>query len=160
MVDSESVVIHGEVTSGRAFTPVVPAPSREREQALEEAGDEAVDGAGAMVLERELVLAGVDDRLDPLPHAGERAEARLLVAAVGTDEGRPVVADDLLELLAREALVADDHLPWLERPLDSSAATSRSGAFAGASSNAIGIPSGAQSKYRRKPQKKRECEAQ
>src|SRR3990170_1478696 len=118
MVDSESVVISGEVTTGRALEPVMPATGCEREEALGDAGDEALQGAGAVSLERELVLAGVEDRLDPLPNPSERAEAGFLVTAVGTQHARSVRVDDLLELLAGEALVDDERLTGLERPLE------------------------------------------
>src|SRR3989304_6403150 len=88
MVDSESVVMDGEVPAGRAQEPVVPAAGGEREQTLGDAGDEALEGAGAVALERELVLARVDDRLDPLAHATERAEAGLFGGAGGAQQRR------------------------------------------------------------------------
>src|SRR3990170_8723725 len=108
MVDSESVVIDGEVPAGRAQERVVPAAGGEREQTLRDAGDEALQGAGAVALERELVLAGVDDRLDPLSEAAERTEASWFIAAVGAHELAAARGDELLELVAGEAFVADD----------------------------------------------------
>ena len=118
MVDSESVVIDREVAAGMAAEPVVPAASCEREQALRDAGDEALQGAGAVALQRELILAGVDDRLDPLADAAERAEASWFVTAVGTQQLAAAGGDELLELVAGKAFVADDSLAGLERSLE------------------------------------------
>ena len=153
MVDSESVVIDREVAAWVAGEPVVPAAGREREQALRDAGHEALQGTGAVALERELVLASVDDRLDPLADAAERAEARWFVAAVRTQQLAAAGGDELLESSPAKPLSAMTVWPGSSARSSSSAATSRSGALAGASSKAIGIPSGAQSRYRRKPQK-------
>ena len=153
MVDSESVVIDGEVPAGRAQEPVVPAAGGEREQTLGDAGDEALEGAGAVVLERELVLARVDDRLDPLAHATERAEAGLFVGAVGAQQSRSGGADDLLELGSGKALVDDQRLPGLERPLEQRERDLALGRVGGGELEGDGIPSGAHSRYKRNPQK-------
>src|SRR3990170_40215 len=118
MVDSESVVIDREVAAWVAGEPVVPAAGREREQALRDAGHEALQGTGAVALERELVLASVDDRLDPLADAAERAEARWFVAAVRTQQLAAAGGDELLELVAGEAFVGNDSLAWLKRSLE------------------------------------------
>src|SRR5215470_14348595 len=114
MSDSVSVVIGGEAASGLAQLPVVPDADRAGEHALADAGPDALEGAAAVVFERELAFDGVDDRLDPLAEAAERAEARLLVFAVGAQQPGRERANDLLELLAGEAFVADDELGAVE----------------------------------------------
>src|SRR3989304_6222003 len=114
MSDSVSVVIGGEATARIADLPVVPDADRKREHALADTRPDAVGGAATVAFERELAHDGVDDRLDPLANAAERAEARRFVATVGTQQLGRERADDLFELLAREALVADDELIALE----------------------------------------------
>jgi len=52
-----------------------------------------------------LALAGPKDRLDPLAHGAERAEARLLVLAVGPQEGSAALGHEGLEVAAGEALI-------------------------------------------------------
>src|ERR671910_554749 len=108
MLDSELVGIGGEATPRLADPAVMPEAGRECEQAQGDAGAEPGQGASAVALETELALAGPEDRLDPLADAPERAEARLLVLAVGTQEARASVGHPALELGAREALVGDD----------------------------------------------------
>src|SRR5512138_1756822 len=110
MSDSVSVVIGREAAAGLAGLPVVPDADCEREHALADACPDAVEGAAAVAFERELSFGGVDDRLDPLADAAERAVAGSLAAAVGAQEGAGQRGRDLLELLAGEAFVADDEL--------------------------------------------------
>src|SRR6266508_6048131 len=114
MSDSVLVVIGGEAAAGIADLPVVPDADCEGEDALADARPDAVECAAAVALERELALGGVDDRFDPLTDAAERAEARLFVAAVGAQQRGRERADDLFELFACEALVADDEFIAVE----------------------------------------------
>src|SRR5918996_2175581 len=86
MLDSELVGVGGEVAAGVADLPVVPEAGREGEQPHADAGAEAGQGAAAVALQSELPFAGPEDRLDALADVAERAEARLLVAAVGAQE--------------------------------------------------------------------------
>ena len=159
MTDSVSVVIGGEAAARLSDEPVVPAARGEGEDALADARPDALRGVAAVALERELALEGVVDRLDPLTDAAQRTEARRLVLAVGSDElGAERVSDELLELGAGEAFVGDEDLLACSRSpraasSSSAAAISRSGSLAGAKQNAIGIPSGAQTRYSRSPQK-------
>src|SRR5918911_4557775 len=83
MSDSVSVVIDGEAATRLADLPVVPDTRGQCEQPLADQHPDNGEGAAAVALERELPLEGVDDRLDPLAAASERAEARPLGAAVG-----------------------------------------------------------------------------
>jgi hypothetical protein len=57
-------------------------------------------------------------RLDPLADAAERAEARRLVAPVGTQDARSQRDHELLKLPRGKALVADEGLSRLERALE------------------------------------------
>jgi hypothetical protein len=96
------------VSDGRAHHRfVVPEACGEREQALSDAGHHSTEGAGGMALEGGLFLERLNDRLDPMPGAAERAEARCFVLSVWTHEPAAVVGDELLELTAREALVGE-----------------------------------------------------
>ena len=123
------------------------------------AGPDALGGVAAVAFERELALEGVVDRLDPLADAAERAEARLFVVAVGADElGAERVSDELLELGAGEAFVGDEDLLAVQQLAAGGAFEQRRGDLAfglvgGRKQNAIGIPSGAHSRYSRRPQK-------
>src|ERR1039458_5491493 len=104
MIDSVcvgSVVVVGEVASGGVDLagfpeqPVVPDAGGEGEYALADACPDTVGDVSAVVLEGELALGGVVDRLDPLPDSPEFPEARLLALAVGADERRVHAGDDL-----------------------------------------------------------------
>src|SRR5829696_3690911 len=132
-----SVVVGGEVTAGVADVPVVPEAGGEREQALGDAGHQAGHRVGAMAFKRELALDRVDDRLDPLAHAAEATEPGLFVFAVGAQEERAKLGHQGLKVLAGEALVGDHGVAVEFDARSISAATSRSGALAGASSKAI-----------------------
>src|SRR5439155_10558045 len=117
-----SVVVDGEVASGGVDLagfpeqPVVPDAGGEGEYSLANACPDALGDVAAVVLEGELALERVVDRLDPLADPAELAEAWLLVLAVGADELRIERGDDPLELLAGEALVGDDDLLAGEQP--------------------------------------------
>src|ERR1700733_1577971 len=110
MIDSVSVVVRGEAAAGLSVLPVVPDAGCECEDSLADAYPDAVEGAAAVAFEGELVFGGVDDRFDPLADAAEVAVAGLLVFAVGAEQLCCELLDDLFELLAGEALVADDDL--------------------------------------------------
>ena len=94
------MVVVGEVAAGRVGEagvvelPAVPDAGREREDAQADARPDAFWDVPAVVLEGELALGGLVDRLDPLADRAELAEPRLLVFAVRTNErgvelGRP-----------------------------------------------------------------------
>src|SRR6266851_1270601 len=111
MIDSVcSVVVGGEAAAGLSVLPVVPDAGCEREDSLADTYPDAVEGAAAVAFERELVFGGVVDRFDPLPDTAEVAVAGLLVLAVGAQQLGCELLDDLFELLAGEAFVADDDL--------------------------------------------------
>src|SRR5437867_5993013 len=115
-----SVVVGGEVAAGGVELaclvelPVVPDAGGEGQHALADACPDAFGDVTAVVFERELALGGVVDRLDPLADGAERSEPRRLALAVGAHELRVQGRDDLLELLAGKALVADDDLLAVE----------------------------------------------
>src|SRR3954467_8829458 len=79
----------------------------EREEPADQAGAQAVQGAGAVALEGEDVLGSPVDRLDALADRGEvQPLAGLVLAARAVDDGVERGEVDL-ELLAAEVLVAD-----------------------------------------------------
>jgi hypothetical protein len=67
-----------------------------------------------VALEAELVLQRPDDRLDALPQPVREVPGLLLALACGADQGQPelVAGEELLGLLARQALVRDDGGAW------------------------------------------------
>ena len=67
-------------------------------------------------VECEQVLAGVEDRLDPLPDRGEVWPALGLVASRRPEHGRAELGDCGCELATGVAFVADDRLAAVERP--------------------------------------------
>src|SRR5215211_1744435 len=118
MVDSQSVAVGREM--GAWFTDrfVVPEACGEGEQSLRDAGHDSAERACSVPLERELLLERLEDRLDPLAGAAERAEAGLLVLAVGAHQHAAVVGDELLELAASEALVGEHQAALDRHPLE------------------------------------------
>ncbi len=112
------MVIGDQAAPGLADLPVVPDADPEREQPLCDPRAEAGHGVGAMVLERELVLELVEDRLDPLANAAEVAVPMCLVAAVGAQEGASEGGDELFDLRPREPLVADHGVALQLDPLE------------------------------------------
>src|SRR5829696_3721789 len=79
----------------------------ECEEAACDAGSEAAECAGAVALEREDVLGGPVDRLDPLADRGEvKAAAGFVFAAWSDDQGAEVGGLGF-EVAAGVALVAD-----------------------------------------------------
>src|SRR5919197_3448009 len=104
---SGSVVVGDQAAPRLADLPVVPDASSEGEQPLRHPRAKADHRVGAVALEPELVLELVEDRLDPLANAAERAEARALVATIGAKERPAQKRDELLDLGTGEPLVAD-----------------------------------------------------
>src|SRR5579863_3927833 len=96
--------------------PVVPDAYGHGQQPLGDPGVQALGGAAAVSFEVELALEGVVDRFDPLPDPAEGAVPGCLVLAVGADQVQPVPGgDQVLELAAGEALVADEDQPGAQR---------------------------------------------
>ena len=91
-------------------------------------------------------LNRVDDRFDPLTDAAEAAEAARFVFAVRAQEDRAELGHQPFELLAGEALVGDHGVTLEVDAFEHLGGDPRSGTLAGASSNAIGIPSLAHSR--------------
>src|SRR3954465_15219803 len=76
-----------ECAAGAAEVMVEGDAGGEREQALAEAGSEAVQGAGAVAFEAEQVFEGPEDALDPLADRGQvRAGAGFVFAAWADDQ--------------------------------------------------------------------------
>src|SRR5919198_5640674 len=114
MIDSDwlvggSVVI-GEQGAlvGDPELPVEPDGCGQGQQPLADADEDPTQGAAMVLFQPELVLEGVDDRLDPLAHAAKRPEPARLVLAVRADQPRAQLADVLVEGAAGKALVGQD----------------------------------------------------
>ena len=162
-----SVVIGGQrPLDGFAAGPVVPDAGGHGQQSLGGAGVDAFGGAAAVAFEVQLALEGVVDRLDPLPDPADRSVPGRLVAPVGADQVQAeAAAEQVLEVLAGEALVADEGQPRPQRAgaaawASSSAAAWRSPILGSARHQATGIPSGVVIRYSFSPQYQRECAAQ
>src|SRR5215471_8199428 len=112
-----SAVVGDQASLGRCSDhPVVPDGSGHGQQPLGDADVDAGGGAAAVAFQVELALEGVVDRLDPLPDPADGAVPGCLVAPVRADQPQPVPgADQVLELPAGEALVADQGQPGPQR---------------------------------------------
>ena len=110
------VVADQRPLDGRASGPVVPDAHGHGQQPLGDPGVQALGGPAAVPFEVELALEGVVDRFDPLPDPAEGAVPGRLVLAVGAEQVQPEAArDQVLELAAGEALVADEDQPGPQR---------------------------------------------
>src|ERR1700724_2715051 len=99
-------------SAARTPEPVVERDTcGQRQKALGDADAQVVKGAGAVALEGEDVLAGPEDRLDPLADRSEMQGAVGLVFSSRPEDRGVEVSDRLGEVAARVALVADDDLP-------------------------------------------------
>src|SRR5664279_3790041 len=80
-----------------------------------QADAKVVQGSGAVSFEGEDVLAGPEDRLDPLSDRREMRAVAFLVFAAGAQDRRVELGELGLEVLAAEVLVADQDqgLSWL-----------------------------------------------
>ena len=130
--------------AGLADLPVVPKAGGESEKADANASAEAGQGPGSVALESELALAGPEHRLDPLADPAEGAKARSLRS--GRRNVAPRSAIHCSNSTPAKPLSAMTVCPASDTRSSISRATSRSGAFAGASSKAIGVPSAEQSR--------------
>src|SRR6476659_2002693 len=87
MVDSTPSGDVVDQSAARTPEPVVESDAcGQREEALGDASAQVVEGASAVALQGEDVLAGPEDRLDPLPDRGEMDAVVGLVLARGADE--------------------------------------------------------------------------
>jgi hypothetical protein len=95
---------------GGADLPVVPDAGVEGEEPLDDAGPESCGHAAAVAFEAELVLQGPDDGLDALAEPVRERARLVLVLAGGADQGQSqaVAGEELLGVLAGQALVGDD----------------------------------------------------
>src|SRR5207302_7366759 len=84
-------------------------------EACEQSYAQVGEGAGAVALEREQVLAGLEDRLDPLADRREVRAAPALVFAPRAHDLSVEAGELCLEVFAAEVLIADQdqHLSGL-----------------------------------------------
>src|SRR5450759_1064103 len=99
--------VAGEGSAGAAEVVVECYAGGECCEAAGEADAEVIQGAGAVTLEREDVLAGPEDRLDALADRREVRATAGLVLAPGTHDPRVEVGEFGFEVLATEVLIAD-----------------------------------------------------
>src|ERR1700679_75529 len=108
MIDSTVLgAVVDECAAGSAELVVEGDRGGEGEEALKDALSEAGEGSGSVALEREDVLAGPEDRLDPLADRGEVWSSAGLVFAARTDDRGVEFAGLGGELFAGVALVGD-----------------------------------------------------
>src|ERR1700677_197474 len=107
--------VGGEGSAGAAEAVVECDGGGECGEAGEQPHAEVSEGAGAVTLEREEVLAGLKDRLDPLADRREVWAAATLVFAPGAHDLGVEFGEFGLEVLAAEVLIADqdEDLPGL-----------------------------------------------
>src|SRR5436190_18470745 len=92
--------------AGRSPEPPVDVdPCGERQHPGGDSGPQAVDRARPVAIEGEQVLAGLEDRLDPLSDRGEVGTAAGLVTAPGPKQRSADPGDLGLEVVAGVALV-------------------------------------------------------
>ena len=162
--------IHPSITSQEPFVAVVIIdPQRQicvsemvpfDQEALGDADEHPAEGTATMLLQPELLLERVDDRLDPLPHPAQRPEPARLVLAIRPDEAGPQRSDVALERAAGKALVGQDDRAGSQRLLPGGVVEQHLGDLALAQlgvarHQVIGRPSGAVSRYSLKPQYQR-----
>src|SRR5438552_3160923 len=116
MVDATgSGGVVGDGAAGLSELVVEADAGGEREQPGGDAGSEVAGGAGAVAFERQQILEGDEDRLDPLPDGRQVNVSVGLVFAGGSDDQAAQLADGLFELVSGVSLVADDRLATGER---------------------------------------------
>jgi hypothetical protein len=140
--------------------PVEPDPGRQGEQPLGDPDPDALDGAGAMALQAELVLEGVDDRLDPLANPTQGAEPGGFIGRSGRTSRAPSAATTCSNARPAGPLSARMTMPgrrmrWRAARSNRPSATSRSPSFGLARHQAVGRPSGQASTYSLSPQNQR-----
>src|SRR4029453_1302412 len=108
-VDGESVVIgdHRALVLDLEL-PVEPDRGGQGEQALADADEDPAEDAATVLFQAELLLEGVDDRLDPLAHPAQGPNRRGSSVRSGADQEGPQPCDMALERLAGQALVGQD----------------------------------------------------
>src|SRR5487761_1174760 len=99
--------VAGQGSAGAAELVVECDAGGECCEAAGEANAEVLQGAGAVALEREDVLAGPEDRLDALAYRREVRSVAGLVLAPRTHDGRVEGGEFGFEVLATEVLIAD-----------------------------------------------------
>ncbi len=147
---------------GLVELPVEPDPSSQREHPLRDTGEQPGGGASAVALQAELAFARVEDRLGPLADPAQRPEPDRLVLTVRADQHSAQHRRVGLELDAPEAFAGPDDLPGADQMavgVEQRGQGSRSPRSASAGPQMTGVPSGAQTRYRRMPQSQRERDA-
>ena len=162
MVDSTgSGAVVDECAGGSAELVVEGDRGGEGEEALRDALSDAGECSCAVALQCQQVLAGPEDRLDALADRCEVGTRAGLVFAGGSEDRGVEFCHTSRERSSGVALVADHGLStdaWgASEQFQCDLALILLGEV---SASALGVPSGAKTACRRKPQKKREWELQ
>jgi hypothetical protein len=88
--------------------PSSTRPRRPGRAAAGRPGPRPSQGAAAVLFQAELALERLEDALDPLPEAAQRAVPAWLISAVGSQQPGAVGGDQLLEVAAGQALIGQD----------------------------------------------------
>src|SRR3954454_13005862 len=110
MIDSTLRAVAGEAAAGVAELVVEQDAGGQAQQPAADPGAEALEGAGAVLFQTELVFQAPEDALDPLPDGGQSwlaGDCRLVRAARPADRD-PVAGGGGGQLAAGVPLVADD----------------------------------------------------
>src|SRR5438128_6452447 len=99
--------VGGEVAAGEAELVVEHDRGGQCGEPGAQSDPEVSEGAGAVALEREDVLAGLEDRFDPLADRRQVRSASCLVLAAGSHDRGFECREFGLEVLAAEVLVTD-----------------------------------------------------
>jgi len=116
MIDATSGSVVDDRPAGTTKLMVEADAGRKGKQPGEDAHHQVSRGPGAMSLQRKQVLAGPEDRLDPLPDRSEMRAFLLFVGSGRADDGSPQLRDLPGEVPAGVPFVADDGLSAPKRP--------------------------------------------
>src|SRR5215216_3940570 len=96
---------------GCADLPVPPDPGGQGKQPLRDPDPHPLRRPAAVLFQSKLALEGVEGALDPLADTPQGPMPAWLVGPVGAQQPRTIAGDELFEVAAGEALVADQQQP-------------------------------------------------
>jgi hypothetical protein len=108
MIDATSGSVVNDRPAGTTELMIKEDAGREREQAQKDTHRQVMGCPGSMTLEVEQILAGPEDRLDPLTDGGEMRAFLFFVGPSRPSDGPTELLDFAGEVLAGIPLVTDD----------------------------------------------------
>jgi hypothetical protein len=154
MIDATRLCgVVGDCATGAAEFVIEADAGREGEQAGRDSCEQVARRARSVAFEGEQVLAGAEDRLDALPDGRQMDAVVWLGAASGAHDLGSQCRDLGRELAAGVALVTDDRLSSAEGLREDRESDLALGPVGADERGARGVPSGAQTRCRRMPQK-------